>query len=39
MAKHFPDMEGFLEELSAPAEAYRGMFLLYMLESQLTDLF
>ena len=27
MAKHFPDMEEFLEELGAPAEAYRGMFL------------
>lgn len=24
IAKHFPDMEGFLDELAAPAEAYRG---------------
>ena len=24
VAKHFPDMEAFLDELNAPAEAYRG---------------
>ena len=24
VAKHFPDMETFLDELAAPAEAYRG---------------
>ena len=24
VSKLFPDMEGFLDELSAPAEAYRG---------------
>lgn len=24
VAKHFPDMEQFLDELNAPAEAYRG---------------
>ena len=24
VAKHFPDMEAFLDELAAPAEAYRG---------------
>lgn len=26
VAKHFPEMEQFLEELSAPAEAYRGLW-------------
>ena len=26
VAKHFPDMETFLTELAAPAEAYRGSF-------------
>lgn len=26
VAKHFPEMEDFLEELSKPSEAYRGMF-------------
>lgn len=24
VAKHFPDMEDFLDELTKPAEAYRG---------------
>ena len=28
MAKHFPSMEEFIEELGKPAEAYRGMFFL-----------
>lgn len=26
VAKHFPDMESFLDELAAPAEAYRGTY-------------
>src|SRR5712691_439721 len=26
VAKHFPEMEAFLDELSKPAEAYRGKF-------------
>jgi len=26
VAKHFPSMEEFLEELGKPAEAYRGTF-------------
>jgi cytokinesis protein len=26
VAKHFPEMEKFLEELEKPAEAYRGLF-------------
>lgn len=28
VAKHFPEMESFLDELDAPAEAYRGMSVL-----------
>lgn len=28
VAKHFPDMEDFLEELAKPAEAYRGSLAL-----------
>ena len=39
VAKHFPDMEEFVEELSAPAEAYRGMFLPWILLTRLMDLF
>jgi cytokinesis protein len=25
VAKHFPDMESFLDELATPADAYRGL--------------
>jgi len=27
VAKHFPEMEEFLEELETPAEAYRGKIM------------
>ena len=37
VSKHFPEMEQFLEELNAPAEAYRGEFtaLLTALDTDL----
>lgn len=31
VAKHFPDMETFMEELEKPAEAYRGVYQLTIL--------
>jgi hypothetical protein len=33
VAKHFPDMEEFIEELSKPAEAYRSTSLFRGSES------
>lgn len=31
VAKHFPDMETFLDELAAPAEAYRGAIVEHII--------
>ena len=33
VSKHFPDMEHFLDELAAPAEAYRGQHFSRILTS------
>ena len=35
VAKHFPDMEEFLTELHAPAEAYRGMYTVFHTDTRI----
>lgn len=39
VAKHFPDMEAFLDELAAPAEAYRGRNIARLNATQLIGLY